>query len=75
MIPFFYQYLSLLIEKIVEIIVKPRVLSDWNAVISLKEINLNVTSNLFNNKDINTGFGTTRMLLDLHKKIDYSKGP
>ena len=52
-----------------EIIVKPKVLSDCNAAINLKRIDLNESSNLLNDKVINIGFGTIKMLLDLEKKI------
>ena len=34
----------------------------------LKELKLNESSNLLNNKDLNAGFGTKKMLLDLQKK-------
>ena len=68
MLPFFYQDLFVLIRKIMEIIVKPKVLCDCNAAINLKRIDLNKSSNLLNGKDINIGFGTTKMLLDLRKK-------
>ena len=58
-----------------EIIVKPKVLSDCNATINLKRIDLNESSNLLNGKDINIGFGTTKMLLHLRKKrFDNSEG-
>ena len=74
MLPFFYQDLFVLIRKIMEIIVKPKVLCDCNAAINLKRIDLNKSSNLLNGKDINIGFGTTKMLLDLRKKrFDNSK--
>ena len=47
---------------------KNKVLSDCNAAINLKRIDLNESSNLLNNKDVNMGFGTMKMLLDLWKK-------
>ena len=69
MIPFFDQYLSILIGKIMEIIVKPKVLSNCNAAVNLKRIDLNESSNLLNSKVINFGYCTRKMLLDLQKKI------
>ena len=67
MIHFFYQELSALIRKIIEIIVKPKVLSDCNAA-TKKRIDLYESSSLLNDKDVNIGFDTTKMLLDLQKK-------
>ena len=69
MTPFFDQYLSILIRKIMEIIVKPKVLSNYNAAVNLKRIDLNESSNLLNSKVINIGYCTRKMLLDLQKKI------
>ena len=68
MIPFFYQDLSVLIRKIMEIIVKPKVMSDCNAAINLKRISLNESNNLLNDKVINIGFCARKMLLDLPQK-------
>ena len=65
MVPFFYQDLSVLIRKVIEIIIKPKVLSDCNAAVNLKRIDLSESSILLNNKGVNIGFGTTKMLLDL----------
>ena len=65
MVPFFYQDLSVFIRKVIEIIIKPKVLSDCNAAVNLKRIDLSESSILLNNKGINIGFGTTKMLLDL----------
>ena len=65
MVPFFYQDLSVLIRKVIEIIIKPKVLSDCNAAVNLKRIDSSESSILLNNKGINIGFGTTKMLLDL----------
>ena len=65
MVPFFYQDLSALIRKVIEIIIKPKVLSDCNAAVNLKRIDLSESSILLNNKGVNIGFGTTKMLLDL----------
>ena len=42
-----------------EIIVKPIVLSDCNAAINLKRIDLNESNNLLNAKDMTIGFTTT----------------
>ena len=42
-----------------EIIVKPVVLSDCSAAISLKRIDLNESSNLLDAKDMTIGFSTT----------------
>ena len=41
MVPFFYQDSSVLIRKIMEITGKPKVLSDCNAAITLKRVDLN----------------------------------
>ena len=65
MVPFFYQDLSALIRKVIEIIIKPKVLSDCNAAVNLKRIDLSESSILLNNKGVNIGFGTTKMQLDL----------
>ena len=65
MVPFFYQDLSVLIRKVIEIIIKPKVLSDCNAAVNLKRIDLSESSILLNKKGVNIGFGTTKMLLDL----------
>ena len=50
MIPFFYQDWSVFRRKIVEVIVKPKVLSDCYTAINLARIILNESSNLIMTK-------------------------
>ena len=68
MIPFFYQDLSVLISKIMKIIVKLKS-SVWLKCCYQSEKNWFRKAKLFNDKDVNIGFGTSKMLLDLPKKI------
>ena len=63
MVPFFCQDLSVFIRKVIEIIIKPKVLSDCNAAVNLKRIDLSESSILLNNKGINIGLDNSNRQL------------